>query len=372
MRIGVDARLLSSDTPTGIGVCIIEALHRMSEYEDENEYYLFSNKPIPGKFKYRKNFHLIVIPSKSGSLWVYTHLSRHISSYGIDAFWAPAHLLPIGHKSMRKVLTINDIALMINPKWGNWQNAIIQNTLVRMSIKHADKIISISNHTKEDLIRIVKTSENKIRVVYPGLVLDSLVMQDGVQEVTIRDNIRVLLNKKYILYVGTLEPRKNVVNIVKAFNRLKENHPEYDLILAGKVGWNAQNIQKEISNSLYRESIFDIGYVTNQEKTALLKNAVLFVFPSCYEGFGIPVAEAIAAGLPVVTSRNSSLIEVAGPEQFYVENAEDDGEIYQQMNRVISTSAQELKLKNSISQKHIQQFTWEAYAKGIFLALMNK
>lgn len=371
MRIGIDARVLSSDKPTGIGVCVIEAVKRMCMYDSEIEYYLFSNEPILERYQFNSNIHRITITSKNGSLWVYNELTKALPKYQLDVFWGPLHLLPRKNKNLRKILTINDLALIINPSWGNRKNAVVQNSLVRYSVKHADKIITISEHTRKDIENILNVGKEKICVIYPGCTIGNEQKKTESLSDKLDINFKKVLESKYLLYVGTIEPRKNIINIVKAFNKLCEREKDYKLVLAGKLGWNYNPILKQIDKSKYKENIVLLGYIQDHQKRLLLENAKMFIFPSHYEGFGIPVAEAILAGLPVLTTRNSSLVEVAGDYQFYVENENDCDEILYQIIKILNCSKDELEFIKNKSIEHISGFSWDKFAEKIFRILSD-
>lgn len=366
MKIGIDARVLSNDKPTGIGNCVIQTLKYIASLDDSNEYFLFSNEKIIEEYIYSERFHPIVIPSKSSSIWVVKELTRELPKYNVDIFWGTLHLLP-RNNNIRKILTIYDLALMINPRWGNLKNAIIQNTLVKASIKRADQIIVISQSTKRDVVEKFGISDEKVSIAFPGFKMPS----DDRQMSFVRKDIFDLSNKNYLLYVGTIEPRKNLINVIKAFNIIKEDYPAYQLVLAGKLGWNYSKILKKISTSKYHDSIHQIGYISNDEKTCLYRNAKAFLFPSYYEGFGIPVIEAISFGLPVLTTNNSSLTEAAGPSEFYIENPDDYNEIAKVMKQILSTPRCELQKRNADSKNYINNFSWESFSKTIYRVIIS-
>lgn len=368
MRIGIDARWLSKPNPSGIGIYLKEILLRLNQKENENEYFLFSNKPFCTSAELEEwgaHVHAEVIPGSIGSLWLLRELSAKIPAYHLDAFWGPEHVLPRGLKGVRKVLTVHDIALIIHPSWGKWYNALIQNTLARVSIQRADVILADSRSTKRDLITRLGVSPDKIHGVYPGRNEPVSFSSTEAADVLLARGESFL--KPYLLYVGTLEPRKNVMTIIRAFERLKREpeYVHYRLLLAGGLGWKYQRTLKAIEESPYKQDILLLGYVSEKEKSILLHYAKAFLFPSFYEGFGMPVVEAICAGIPVITARNSSLQEVAGPAESYVERADDVDLMVRQIHRVLGLTERERKERNAVSRKHVERFDWDRCADRI-------
>ena len=374
MRIGIDARWLSKPNPSGIGVYLTEVLTRLNRRDDGHEYYLFSNKPFVDTIGTGLHFHRVLIPAKIGSLWMLRELAARLPDYHLDVFWGPEHVLPGGLKGVRKVLTIHDIALMIHPSWGKWSNALIQNTLARVSVRRADVIVADSKSTKKDLVTRLRVRPERIRGVYPGRNEPAPFTEEEAREVLCRilhgsDPGHTTGNgsKPYLLYVGTLEPRKNVVSIIRAYERIRQEaeYSNLSLVLAGGLGWKYEGILDAIANSPYREDILRPGYISDMEKSVLLHHAEAFLFPSFYEGFGIPVVEAICAGAPVVTAGNSSLPEAAGPSEFYVDRADDVNAICGEIRKILSMTEEEKKRRNESSRAYVKRFSWERCADRI-------
>jgi glycosyltransferase involved in cell wall biosynthesis len=254
----------------------------------------------------------------------------------LDVFHSPAYTLPLAYRG-RSVVTVHDLAIYKNPEWFPGKSLIGQNfstkTLVPNSLKRAEKIIAVSEHTKKDIIEIFKIKPGKIDVIYEGVEFRNLPSKKeavcGLEAKVCFDDIKVKYGLKddYILFLGTIEPRKNIVNLIKAFQAIalknKKFGEKYQLILAGAKGWKHKKIFEEIENSnkkLGSKNIVKyIGYVPGQEKFFLLKYASCFVFPSLYEGFGLPVLEAMSLGIPTITSKISSLPEITGDAVFLID-----------------------------------------------------
>jgi glycosyltransferase involved in cell wall biosynthesis len=213
----------------------------------------------------------------------------------------------------------------------------------------------VSENTKRDVMRLYGIAESKLRVVYEGYV--ARVMQQ------VTENERSMEGAETLLFIGRLETRKNVARVIEAFEILKKTGFAGKLLLVGRPGFGYEAIAEKRSASPYAADILEKGFVSQQEKEVLLGAASVFVFPSLYEGFGLPVLEAQAAGVPVVTSNTSSLPEVAGDAAVYVDptSAQKIAAGIQQVLR----SKDEAALLKEKGYKNIQRFSWERCAKEV-------
>lgn len=196
------------------------------------------------------------------------------------------------------VMTVHDIIPVFYPEFHNAKRVFFFRHVLPSYLRNADAIIASSNSTKRDLVKYYGLPEAKIKVIYPALP----------QKETTKKSKR----ENFILYIGTLEPRKNLEGVIKAFSILKSKGYPQKLVIAGRKGWDYQNIFKTIKRLNLQNEVIYKGYVSEKEKQELYEKASLFVWPSFYEGFGLPVLEAMAYGVPVVTSNTSSLPEVVG------------------------------------------------------------
>ena len=209
--------------------------------------------------------------------------------------------------------TIYDLTFEFYPETMDKRNLRRIKGDLAYSLERPDKIITISEATKKDMIQHLRVDSSKIEVIYCGV--------DFKRFNEVRDNSQSVREKyqlpdQYVLYMGTLEPRKNIATLIEAFKRFKvegdKSNAQIKLVLAGKKGWLYEGIFKKIQELGLEDDVVDLGYIDEVDKPALYQMAQCFVFPSIYEGFGIPVIEAMAAGTPVITTNVSSLPEVAG------------------------------------------------------------
>lgn len=210
------------------------------------------------------------------------------------------HILPYKYK---EIFFVYDLSLFIVPKTHPYTRVLIYKLLFSKTVKNCHKIIVISQNTKLDLMKYCHVPENKITIIYPSFFKVN----------TRAHKPKIQIKKPYILYLGTLEPRKNIILIIRAFHQLKSTSLfPYQLIIAGKKGWGFKEIFDTVNKLELEKDVIFTGYVSDTEKKYLYLHAELFIYPSLYEGFGIPPIEAMHYGCPVITSNTSSLPEVVG------------------------------------------------------------
>ena len=188
---------------------------------------------------------------------------------------------------------------------------------IRFSVRAASRVIAVSENTKRDLVRLYGVPPEKVSVIYEGASENNFQFPISNFQSNHKSQFPKT-EKPYLIFVGRLEERKNVARIIEAFELLKqENHIPHELVLVGKPGYGYEKIWRKIQDTKYK--IHELGYVSEEEKRRLLAGADIFLFPTLYEGFGLPVLEAQAAGIPVVTSDTSSLPEIAGSGAVFVD-----------------------------------------------------
>lgn len=216
-----------------------------------------------------------------------------------------------------RVVTVHDLTFFLFPELHLRVKRLIMRFFTRRAMKHAAALIFVSKATQADAERMLPMGRNLRRVVPLGVAdCPSELQQDRSSKAYLS---RIGVAQPYLLFVGTLEPRKNIVRVVHAFERVAEKHPNLTLVLAGKLGWHTDEIVAAMENSPIRSRIRRLGFVSEAEKATLLRNCAVLVYPSLYEGFGLPVLEAMAANAPVITSNLSSMPEIAGDAALLVD-----------------------------------------------------
>lgn len=363
MRIGIDAKALSKRF-TGIGVYVRELIRWFNEQDTKDEFFLFSNRDFKLDFPLNSNFHKIIYPARVGSWGVMFKLPKLLNDMGIDLFWGPEHCLPLLRCRCKKVVTIHDLAFLRNPGWGSLYNALLQNIMVRPVCRKADKVIAISQATARDIIEILHVDAQHIQVIYNGDSPYNHQLRNFSKEEIAEIRCKYKLPGSYFLFVGTISPRKNIPTIVAAYNRYrqKNRHQQEKLVLVGGLGWRYKKSLQAIKASPYKTDILMAGYCTDVEREFFYRNAQSLLFPSLWEGFGLPIVEAMSVGTPVITSRISSLPEVGGKHAFYTDNPKDADALCSLMEKVTYIPKEErIKLKCNI-QEWSKCFSWEKCA----------
>ncbi|CDF57722.1 glycosyltransferase family 4 protein [Thermobrachium celere] len=264
----------------------------------------------------------------------------------------PDTMAPILAKN-KVIITIHDLAFKALKNEFTLKTRLWKNFITDFSVKKADKIIAITNFTKSEIEKYYPFAKEKINVIYNGF---NDFSKDPINEENLRKDFENIISKKYILTVSTISPRKNIDGLIKAFNLIKAQIP-HNLIIAGKNGWNYEHVFKLVDELNLKERVIFTGAVTDDELKLLYKNADLFVYPSYYEGFGLPPLEAMACGCPTLVSNLTSLPEVVGNEEMTFDPY-DEKEIAMKIMYIVNNN---LILKTFIenSLRIVKRFNWD-------------
>jgi glycosyltransferase involved in cell wall biosynthesis len=314
MKIGIDIRDCTREK-TGKGWYAYNIIVELLKLDKKNQYVLFSNsKNNPfSKFTDDKKNHFAYIEGR-GWKW---HLKaiKQIKNSGIDVFFAPSsYIIPaFAPKNIKMVITIHDLVAFILPKAHNAKAILIERATLKKALKKADAVFAVSENTKKDILERFRFPAGKIFITEcaPAEFYKSTANEEEIAE-TLK---KYKIPRKFILAVGTLEPRKNFDTLIKAFVNIKRKFPDYKLVIAGKKGWKFKNIEETVKKFKLENDVIFPGYLKDSELKYLYSAAKVFAFPSLYEGFGIPPLEAMSCGCPVVSSNIASLpgvIEEAG------------------------------------------------------------
>jgi glycosyltransferase involved in cell wall biosynthesis len=383
MHIGIDIRSLASPTRTGVGEYTHDFLEALFTIDTTNHYSLFANAR-PELTKYIPPWHYTNVqsvtthyPNKalnvSTKIFSRPKIDRIINTKRsfpepLDYFFSPNLNFTSLSQGVRHILTIHDLSFEFFPdffsrkqRW--WHRAVNPRKICR----EAYKIITPSENTARDLTDQYAIPSEKIVIIPHGIrsAFSSLPSDKSRLDLQQKYN----LPHKYILFLGTIEPRKNILGLLQGFE-LATHHipPDIHLVIAGSNGWNNQAIFAFYKNTPLKNRIHHIGYIEPNYKPLLYREAQLFVYPSFYEGFGFPVLEAMASGTPVITSSRSSLPEVGGSAVYYT-NPNKPASVAEGICRIITNP----ELKNRLQKDGLLQsnnFSWETAAKKFLAAIL--
>ena len=370
MRIAVDVRSLIEGRHSGVEEYATQIIKGLVKSAPWHEYIFFYNSARFVDMSFLSPMGKVLgfrFPNRLFNLCQYLigwpkwdRLIERKLGYQPDLFFAPnARLLPVMNKAV--VVTAHDLSYELFPEFYSVKHRVWHKLMKPKQLMHgANHVIAVSQATKEDVIRLYGVKREKVSVIYSGVSSNkclekNIFLSDSGEA---RDERVLGLPEKYILYLGTMEPRKNIVSIIEAFTSIAE-HITQNLVIAGEVGWLMSGIEKAAGNSSVAERIHRIGFVEERAKESLYRQADLFVYPSFYEGFGFPPLEALLVGTPVITSHNSSLPEVVGDWATMI-NPYDVSELALVMREMISNPP----LVNEQVQRQIRKkFSWDNAAR---------
>lgn len=332
-----------------------QLIKKLSVIDKKNEYVIYlpqdptSDMPIE-----QENWKYKIIPSKK--LWTIFGLSKSlIKEKNLDLFFSPTHYAPLFVKCPQ-VISILDVSYKHFSEMFPKKDLLKLALWGRLSINKARKIVTISESSKNDIINEYKVKPNKVSVVPLG-IRDVNVSKMNKNEFIEKYNLK----NPYVLFVGTLQPRKNIIKLVEAFSKIDNKY--LDLVIVGRRGWDFEKILNSPKEFGVSNRVKFLENVTNEDLPLFYKHAEIFVLPSLYEGFGLPILEAMQYGCPVITSSVSSLPEAGGDAALYFD-PNDANEIAEKIEKVINNS----KLKEEMVKKgheQVKKFSWEKSANEV-------
>lgn len=353
MLIGIDASRYNHPEKTGVEVYSHQIINGLMELVDEKDrliLYCQENLKIPRDVVYAQTeISQKVMPCPR--LWTLGRLSYEMRRNKPDVLFVPSHVLPL-ILPKKTVITIHDLAFEHFKKAYSRPQFHYLKWSTKQATKKADRIIVPSEATKQDLMKFYRYPAEKIRVIPHGA--DEIDMKPADKAVLKR--FWVNTEEKFILFVGRLEAKKNLVSLVKAFDWFLKKNPDWKLILGGNRGVGFRQLWNEITSLNLQDKVILPGYLDEAEKNVLFQTAQIFAFPSLYEGFGFPVLEAFQYGVPVLTSKNSSLPEVAGEAAYLVDPLDID-EIAKGLEMLAQNQALREELVEK-GRKQLQKFKW--------------
>jgi len=379
LKVVVDATPLLPK-PSGVGFYVYNLIRALYALRDREEFELgivyqpslknwfLRNFSFPESLQEYSNLYLLPLPVRVTNLLA--AFPNPLVSYFEAGFGYPdiVHGTNYAVYPCRKSLKIMNIYDLTFIKYPDYVNSIVRTYTqrVKQSLKWSDLVITISESSKKDIINYLNIEPERVYVTPLASRYDSSYLNEELIEQT-NKSINYDFSKPYILFVSTIEPRKNITTLISAFNRLKEKYKiDHQLVLIGQKGWRYQPIFAEIERSPWKDHIHHLNYLPNEWVALFYAKADVFAYPSHYEGFGLPVLEAMTLGAPVVTANTSSLPEVAGDAALLVD-PNDSTHLAEAILQVIGDS----QLRNALIQKGKERaklYSWEKTAEATLQA----
>ena len=365
MTIGIDASRANKSEKTGTewySYHLIQELKKITDPKDQ--FVLYSREKLRDEIgDLPPNWQSRVLNWAPKKLWTQIRLSWEMWQRPPEMIFIPAHTIPLIHPD-KVVTTCHDVAFLRLPEAYDWLALRYHKFAIKFVIRHAAKIISVSEFTKNELVEFFKISPGRIAVVPNGYDSERYkVIEDKEAVAKVLEKYKI--TEPYILYAGRMELKKNTPGLVEAFGLLKKSSkfqvPSYKLVLVGQPGFGYEKVIKAIADNDLQNDVIMPGWVGKHDLPHLMNGAAVFVFPSLYEGFGIPILEAMACGTPVVASGIPALREVAGEAAYLVDPYSPEN-MAEGINRVLTDEhlREDLKIRGL---ERARQFSWERCAK---------
>lgn len=376
MRIAIDGRKLS-ENKTGIGNYLESMLEEILKLDSSNDYYIFSDKPINSKFSSKKVHYIEIEKYRSvfkkeqlyQPFWLNVLLPSYLKRYKIDIFWGPNFLRPLSFPAERSIITIHDLAFIDAKQYHSGLHSLYLRTFLKLNISGSTNILTVSKYSKETILKhYPEVSSEQIDITYCSY---NHKLFSGSYDEAYREKVREKHNlpEEYLLFVGTTTARKNLVNVIQAIKYAVDHKKKVcDLVVVGAKGNGLKELKQLIRKLDIESHVHFLGYVEDEDLPYIYNMASIFVFPSFFEGFGIPILEAMACSTPVITANVTSLPEVSGDAAYLI-----DPHSPENIAKAIGDILSDEKLRNAMISKgynRLQQFQWRESAE-IFIDKIN-
>jgi glycosyltransferase involved in cell wall biosynthesis len=389
MRIGINARLLLKDKLEGLGWFTYETVRHMSLQHPEDTFFLFFDRSFDESFVFGSNVVPIeVFPQARHPLlyrwWFEWSLPKALRRYEIDVFYSPDNFCSLS-TTVPTVLVVHDLTFKYFTEGVSEANQRFYERFMPKFLMKADKVLTVSKFVHQDILKNFKLKNRDITICYNGCRAEFVpisekckrrtrawVMNGEAQKGFLPEDwlLPEETNGEYFLYVGSIHPRKNVNRLIEAFDIFKrKTQGEFKLVIAGRRAWGTDSVEEALKNMEYREDVMFLDYVSNEDLPKLVGSAFAMVYVSLFEGFGVPILEAMNADVPVITSNVSSMPEVAGDAALLI-NPIDVIEIADAMQQLFENPTLREKLVENGRQQR-QKFDWKKTSEIVYDTLVE-
>lgn len=345
MKIGIDIQTTLGQK-TGFGFYVKNLVSQLEKIDKKNKYILIKPQSETD------------LSAPQRLYWDQFQVPKRAQQEQVDILHQPCFSVPIFYPG-KVVVTVHDLIARLFGKDIPFFSRQVFSKWMPFSYRRADKIIANSQHTKNDIIKILKIPQEKIKVIY-------LAAGEEFKKINDQNKIKKVLKKyktgdKYLLHLGTLNPRKNLEFLIRVFAGVVRDFPQYNLVISGKEGWYFEGLFELAKKLGLEKKVIFTGYIDDCDKPYLINAATIFTFPSLYEGFGLPLLEAMACGVPVISSNTSSLPEVVGKAGILIKPNDEKNWI---KNIKLLLSDSKLRQKYSdLGFEQAKKFSWRETAR---------
>ena len=361
MVIAVNTRFLL-DELEGYGYFVHELFQALVKKHSDHQFYFLFDRPYKQEYVFADNVHPLVVspPARHPLLWKFWYDIRvplALKKIKADVFVSPDGFCSLTTR-VPQCLIIHDLGFLHHPEAYKKSHVQYLKGKTRKFIRKAKTIVSVSNYSKQDIVKRYKADPAKISVVYNG-VKNSFRPVPFEKKETVKE--KYTGGTEYFIYAGAIQPRKNLVNLLKAFSLFKKRlQTNMKLVIAGRLAWKNEEFLELLERYKYKSEVVLSGYLAENELASLMASAYALVYPSLFEGFGVPVAEAMKCGVPVLTSQNSSMQEVAGEGALYFDPT-DHVDIADKMMTIYKDEGLRKQLVEK-GMKSAEKYSWERAA----------
>jgi glycosyltransferase involved in cell wall biosynthesis len=369
MKIGIDIRNIGKKR-TGDEVVFLNLVKNLALIDSQNEYKLFTDiteEKLLDKLTNileiadKNNFEIISLATANKFSWNFWTLPKYLRKNPVDIYLTQ-YITPFFVPKKIKIVTIiHDISFNFYPQFIKFSDLFFLKTLIPMSLRHADRIIGVSKFTQDEIIKYYGIRSEKVTWIHNAVSQDFLA-QDTTDEKRAAVEEKYHLPEKYILYLGTLQPRKNLITLLEAYNFSKNKIDNVKLVIAGGKAHNFdKNIDLYIKKYNLENDVAMPGFIDEEDKAAVMAAAEIFVSPSFYEGFGIPILEAMSVGTPIIASNITPHLEISGDAALFF-NPKNPEKLAEKITNLLKNENLSNKLVNK-GKNQAQEFSWRKTAE---------
>ncbi len=367
MTIGIDASRANKTNKTGTewySWHIIEELKKIAKPDDK--FLLYTNSTLTGELKrLPENFSQKKLAWPPKYLWTQIRLWWELLVSPPDILLVPAHTIPFLPllKKIKVCVNVHDVGFKRSPELYKPIQVWYHDLTMRRIKQRADVIITISEFSKREIIDLYQVDEKKIEVVYLGFDANKFFVQES-NEASLKVLDKYNIAKPYLLYVGRLEKKKNIANMIASFALAKEDRHDLKLVLAGSSGHQFEEIKKIIEDNKLEREVIITGYVAQEDLPIIYNQAEIFLFPTLYEGFGLPILEGMASGVPVITSNFAPHTEVGGDAAYYADSHSPQALADGIIKILIDSELRQALINKGLIR--VKEFSWRKTAEEIY------